>query len=237
MTIYPAIDIVGGRAVRLLHGDYAKMTVYNEHPEKTALDFVRSGADHIHIVDLEGARDGGVPNLETVLAIKRASGVFCEIGGGIRSMDVIDRYIGEGLDRVILGTAAVRDAELLRRAVAEYGDRIAVGVDIRDGFVAVSGWTETTRLTALDFCRRMEETGVKTIVVTDISKDGAMRGTNLSLYHELVARFPLDITASGGVSSLDDVRALAAAGVSGAIIGKAYYTGAVSISEAIEAAK
>ena len=237
MTIYPAIDIVGGKAVRLLHGDYEKMTVYGEHPENVALDFVSSGASHIHIVDLEGARDGGTPNFDTVSEIKRASGVFCEVGGGIRSESAIEKYLSAGIDRVILGTSAVKDFAFLRRAVELYGSRVAVGVDIKDGFVAVSGWKETTRETAFDFCRKMEDVGVSTLIVTDISKDGAMKGTNLPLYKELKRRFSLDITASGGVSTLDDIRALASIGLYGAIIGKAYYTGAIKISDAIKAAK
>ncbi len=237
MTIYPAIDIVGGKAVRLLHGDYEKMTVYGEHPENVALDFVSSGASHIHIVDLEGARDGGTPNFDTVSEIKRASGVFCEVGGGIRSEIAIEKYLSAGIDRVILGTSAVKNFAFLRRAVELYGSRVAVGVDIKDGFVAVSGWKETTRETAFDFCRKMEDAGVSTLIVTDISKDGAMKGTNLPLYKELKRRFSLDITASGGVSTLDDIRALASIGLYGAIIGKAYYTGAIKISDAIKAAK
>ncbi len=237
MTIYPAIDIVGGKAVRLLHGDYEKMTVYSEHPENVALDFVSSGASHIHIVDLEGARDGGTPNFDTVFKIKRASGVFCEVGGGIRSEGVIEKYLSAGIDRVILGTSAVKDSAFLRRAVEIYGSRVAVGVDIKDGFVAVSGWKETTRETAFDFCRKMDDVGVSTLIVTDISKDGAMKGTNLPLYKELKRRFSLDITASGGVSTLDDIRALASIGLHGAIIGKAYYTGAIKISDAIKAAE
>ena len=236
MILFPAIDLYDGKAVRLYKGDYQQMTVYSEHPAKIALDFTACGADHIHLVDLAGARDGTTPNLETVCAIKAASGAFCEIGGGIRSMEVVRRYFDAGLDRVILGTAAVTDPAFLKEAVGVYGDRIAVGVDLKDGFVAVKGWTETTALTAEDFCADMKTLGVTTLIVTDISRDGAMQGTNLGLYQDLSAKFNLNITASGGVSSLDDVRRLAGMGLYGAIIGKAYYTGALNLKEAIEAA-
>ena len=237
MILFPAIDLVGGKAVRLFKGDYAQMTVYSEHPEEIARDFVACGADHIHIVDLEGAKDGTTPNLKTVCAIKAASGAFCEIGGGVRSMEVVERYLSAGLDRVILGTAAVTDRAFLREAVAEFGERIAVGVDLKDGFVAVKGWTETTALTADDFCAEMKALGVQTLICTDISRDGAMQGTNLALYRSLSAKFYLQITASGGVSSLEDVKKLREMDLYGAIIGKAYYTGALDLREAIEAAR
>ena len=236
MILFPAIDLYDGKAVRLYKGDYAQMTVYSEHPEEIARDFVACGADHIHIVDLAGARDGTTPNLETVCAIKAVSGAFCEIGGGVRSMEVVARYLDAGLDRVILGTAAVTDRAFLRQAVARYGEQIAVGVDLKDGFVAVKGWTETTALTADAFCADMRALGVRTLICTDISRDGAMRGTNLALYRELSAKFDLQITASGGVSSLEDVKKLREMDLYGAIIGKAYYTGALDLKEAIEAA-
>ena len=237
MILFPAIDLYDGKAVRLYKGDYNQMTVYSEHPAAVALDFVACGADHIHLVDLAGARDGTTPDLETVCAIKAASGAFCEIGGGIRSMEVVERYLDAGLDRVILGTAAVTDRAFLRSAVGAYGERIAVGVDLKDGFVAVKGWTETTALTAEAFCADMKALGVTTLIVTDISRDGAMQGTNLALYRDLAAKFNLNITASGGVSTLSDVKRLADMGLYGAIIGKAYYTGALNLKEAIEAAE
>ncbi len=236
MILFPAIDLYGGKAVRLYKGDYAQMTVYSEHPEEVARDFVVCGADHIHIVDLEGAKDGATPNLETVCAVKAASRAFCEIGGGIRSMEVVERYLGAGLDRVILGTAAVTDPAFLREAVAEFGEKIAVGVDLKDGFVAVKGWTETTAHTADSFCAEMKALGVSTLICTDISRDGAMQGTNLTLYRGLSEKFDLQITASGGVSSLEDVVRLRNMGLYGAIIGKAYYTGALDLRKAIEAA-
>ncbi len=232
MILFPAIDLYEGRAVRLYKGRYDEMTVYGEHPVDIARDFVASGCPHIHVVDLEGAKTGGTPNLSAVLSIKEKSGAFCEIGGGVRSMDVIERYLSSGLDRVILGTAAVRDEATLCRAVGKYGDRIAVGADIRDGMVAVSGWTETSGVSLEAFFARMEEIGVETVICTDISKDGAMAGTNLALYEALAERYRLNITASGGVSDMDDVRRLASMNLYGAIIGKAYYTGAIDLSEA-----
>ena len=237
MFIFPAIDLFEGKAVRLFKGDYAQMTVYSENPPEIAADFAAKGAKYIHIVDLEGAKSGTTPNLDTVCRIKAESGLFCEIGGGVRSMEVIDRYMQAGLDRVILGTAAVTEEGFVERAVAKYGDRIAVGADIKDGFVALRGWTETSALNIYDFCEKMQRIGVKTMICTDISKDGAMQGTNHALYRELSERYDMQIVASGGVSSMDDVRRLAALDIYGAIIGKAYYTGAIDLREAIEVAK
>jgi phosphoribosylformimino-5-aminoimidazole carboxamide ribotide isomerase len=237
MLLFPAIDLYEKKAVRLYQGDYAQMTVYSDDPCALAADFARAGATHIHLVDLEGAKTGGTPNFETVRAVKAASGLFCEIGGGVRSLETVERYLGAGLDRVILGTAAVTDRAFLREAVSEYGEKIAVGVDLKDGCVAVKGWTETTALTAEAFCAELQALGVKTLICTDISRDGAMQGTNIALYRGLSARFALDFTASGGVSSLEDVKRLREMGLYGAIIGKAYYTGALNLREAIEAAK
>ncbi len=237
MLIYPAIDLYEGKAVRLFKGDYAQMTVYSEHPVEVAMDFKNSGATHIHLVDLEGAKSGTTPNLDTVCAIKKAAGLFCEVGGGIRSMEVVDRYIGAGVDRVILGTAAVTDPDFLKRAVAKHGDKIAVGVDIKEGKVAIKGWTEKSQLDAFDFCKSLQKLGVNTLICTDISLDGAMKGTNVPLYKELSEKFSMQIIASGGVSSIDDVNRLSALDIYGAIIGKAYYTGAINLKEAIEVAK
>lgn len=237
MLIYPAIDLFEGKAVRLLRGDYAQMTVYSEHPEEIALDFAAQGASRIHLVDLEGAKSGETPNFDTVLRIKRASGLFCEIGGGVRNMEVIARYLDAGIDRVILGTAAVTQPGFVAEAAAKYGEKIAVGVDVKDGYVAVKGWTEKSEEEAFAFCRRMNDIGVRTLICTDISRDGAMQGTNLNLYRELSQSLGMQIIASGGVSSMDDVRALAAMDIHGAIIGKAYYTGAISLREAIEVAQ
>lgn len=237
MIIYPAIDLYGGKAVRLLRGDYAQMTVYSDCPVDVARDFVSQGATHIHLVDLEGAKDGTTPNFETVCAIKEKTGAFCEIGGGIRNMDVLNRYLSTGIDRAILGTAAVTEEGFLREAVERFGPKIAVGLDIRDGYVAIKGWTEKSDLEALAFCEKLAKLGVKTLICTDISKDGAMEGANHSLYQQLSQHFDMQIIASGGVSSMEDVKRLADMKLHGAIIGKAYYTGAICLAEAIEVAK
>lgn len=235
MILFPAIDLVGGKAVRLYKGDYDKMTVYSDHPEQIALDFKNCGATHIHIVDLEGARDGGTPNLDTVLKIKKESGLFCEVGGGIRNMEVVDRYLSAGVDRVILGTAAISDEAFLKKAIEKYDARIAVGADIREGFIAVKGWLERSSVTADEFFEKMQNLGVKTIICTDINRDGVMAGTNRDLYRTMSRRYSMDITASGGVSSMDDILALQKMDLYGAIIGKAYYTGAIDLKQAVEA--
>jgi phosphoribosylformimino-5-aminoimidazole carboxamide ribotide isomerase len=237
MLIYPAIDLYGGKAVRLYKGDYAQMTVYNDNPVEVAQDFFRSGASCIHLVDLEGAKSGTTPNFETVTAIKKETGLFCEIGGGIRSLETVDRYLSAGVDRVILGTAAVTEPGFVEEAVAKYGEKIAVGIDIKDGYVAIKGWTVKSEENAFDFCEKMQKIGVKTLICTDISKDGAMQGTNHELYKALSERFDMNIIASGGVSSLEDVERLAKLDIHGAIVGKAYYTGAIDLKEAIEVAK
>ena len=237
MILFPAIDLYEGKAVRLLRGDYARMTVYSENPPEIALDFKAQGATHIHLVDLEGAKSGTTPNFDTVCAIKQASGLFCEIGGGVRSMETVERYLDAGIDRVILGTAAVQDEAFLCACAARYGERIAVGVDLKDGFVAIKGWLEKSEYDAFTFCERMQTIGVKTLIITDVSKDGAMQGTTVELYRTLSEPFSMQIEASGGVSSLDDVRRLRALDLYGAIIGKAYYTGAIDLKEALEAAR
>ncbi len=237
MIIYPAIDLYEGEAVRLYKGDYNKKTVYSSDPVSVAKDFVASGATHIHLVDLQGAKLGTTPNFDLVCRIKSESGLFCEIGGGIRDMAVIEKYINAGIDRLILGTAAVSEEGFVQSAVKKFGEHIAVGIDIRDGFVAVKGWTENSGINAFEFCEKMQKTGVKTLICTDISKDGAMQGTNRELYKELSSRFSMQIIASGGVSTIDDVKALSSMNIHGAIIGKAYYTGAISLEEAIKVAK
>ena len=235
MYLFPAIDLYEGKAVRLYKGDYNQLTVYNDDPAAVGRDFAAAGAQYIHIVDLEGAKSGTTPNLDTVLRIKAESGLFCEIGGGVRTMDVVNTYMEAGIDRVILGTAAVENPDFVREAVSRYGERIAVGVDLKEGFVAVKGWTEKSTLDAVTFCTQMQEIGVKTLIVTDISKDGAMQGTNHDLYRDLQARFPdLQLVASGGVSSMEDITRLADTGLYGAIIGKAYYIGAIDLKKACE---
>ena len=233
MLIFPAIDLFDRKAVRLYKGDYNQMTIYG-NPADIASDFVKSGATHIHLVDLEGAKSGDTPNLSTICDIKARTGLFCEVGGGIRNMEVVERYLSAGIDRVILGTAAVTDPAFLTEAVTRYGDKIAVGIDIKDGFVAIKGWTEKSEYQTVEFCKRMQDVGVKTLICTDISKDGAMQGTNHALYRQLSQQFNMQIIASGGVSTLEDVQRLAAQDMYGAIIGKAYYTGAIDLKTAIE---
>lgn len=236
MLIFPAIDLYEGQAVRLFKGDYNQKTVYSDRPTEVADIFRKSGASCIHIVDLEGAKSGETPNFDLVCKIKETSGLFCEIGGGIRSMEVIEKYISSGIDRVILGTAAVTEKGFVEKAVGKYGEKIAVGIDIKDGEVAIKGWTEKSGLDAMEFCAEMQKIGVKTMICTDISRDGAMIGTNRELYRILSEKYSMQIVASGGVSTIDDVRALRAMDLYGAIIGKAYYTGAIDLTEAVRAA-
>ena len=237
MILFPAIDLYEKKAVRLYKGDYANMTVYSDNPIEIAKDFQAKGCTHIHMVDLEGAKDGTTPNLSIVEQVATETSLFVEIGGGIRNMETVERYFRAGVSRVILGTAAVNDDAFLREAVAKYGDKIAVGADVKDGFIAIKGWLETSSVTLEAFLQKMEAIGVKNIICTDISKDGAMKGTNLALYRALAEKFQLDITASGGVSTMDDIRQLRQMDIYGAIIGKAYYTGAIDLTEALEAAK
>ena len=237
MNIFPAIDLYDGKAVRLYQGDYNQMTVYDEDPLRVAQAFAAAGAKYLHTVDLEGAKTGGTPNLDLIRRLAAETGLFVEVGGGIRSMEVIDRYLAGGVGRVILGTAAVTDEALLRQALDKYGEHIAVGADLRDGCVAIKGWTEGSGLRWEDFFEKLENLGVRTVICTDISRDGAMRGANRALYREIQSRFRVDLIASGGVSSLEDVRALSELGLYGTIIGKAWYTGAVDLRKAIEVAQ
>ena len=237
MLIFPAIDILGGKAVRLYKGDYNQVTVYSERPWEIAEDFISKGASAIHIVDLDGAREGSAVNMEVVRKIACFPDILTEIGGGIRNQDTVERYLDASISRVILGTAALNDPVFLRRILALYGEKIAVGVDLKDGKVAVKGWLEKSDKDGLVFLKDLEDLGVKSVIVTDISKDGAMKGTNLGMYRSIGASTSLKVTASGGVSTLEDVRALKEIGVFGAIIGKAYYTGAIDLSEAIRIAE
>ncbi|MGN0549802.1 MAG: 1-(5-phosphoribosyl)-5-[(5-phosphoribosylamino)methylideneamino]imidazole-4-carboxamide isomerase [Acutalibacteraceae bacterium] len=237
MIILPAIDLLDRKAVRLLKGDYNQVTVYSNSPLEVAEKFKSLGADFIHMVDLDGAKYGTTPNMDIVAEVAEKTGLFVEIGGGIRSMQTVKDYISAGVSRVILGTAAICDEAFLDEAVAAYGEKIAVGADVKNGKIAVKGWLEESNVTLDEFFEKMQKKGVKNIICTDISRDGAMRGTNLELYRELSEKYSLDITASGGVSSLDDVKALRQMNLYGAIIGKAYYTGAVDLKEAIEVAK
>ncbi len=237
MNIFPAIDLVGGKAVRLFKGDYAEMTVYHENPLEVAKVFEAAGANFIHLVDLEGAKSGVPANLATIEKIVKNTDLFVEVGGGIRNMEIAEAYLEIGVDRVILGTAAVTDEAFLKEALSKYGEKVAVGVDLKDGFVAIKGWTEKSTETADDFFSKMQALGVRTVICTDISKDGAMQGTNRELYRELSEKYTIDLIASGGVSSMEDIAALRAMDLYGAIIGKAYYIGAIDLKQAIEVAK
>ena len=236
MIILPAIDLYDKKAVRLYKGDYQQMTVYDENPLHTARLFEQAGASWIHMVDLEGAKDGATPNMDIVRRVARETSLKVEIGGGIRSTDIIERYLDAGVSRVILGTIAVTDPAFVDRAIAAHGDHIAVGADAKDGMIATHGWMETSDRSLMDFCHEMESKGVSTIICTDISKDGVMQGTNRALYRSMQEELSLHIVASGGVSSMEDVRALAETGIYGAIIGKAYYTGAIDLAAAVQLA-
>ncbi len=237
MKIFPAIDICGGKAVRLRKGDFSQMTVYNGDPAAVALEFKARGAECVHIVDLDGAKTGGTPNFEKIREILSVGGLFCEVGGGIRSLGAVEKYLDAGASRVILGTAAVEDPEFLKEAVRLSGSKIAVGADIKDGFVAVRGWLESSGLALIDFAKSMQDAGVGTLICTDISRDGEMRGANLEMYKLLTGELNMEIVASGGITGIGEIRALKDCGAAGAIIGKAYYEGLISLEEAIEAAR
>lgn len=237
MKIFPAIDLYGGKAVRLFKGDYAQMTVYGDDPVAIAKEFEKKGARYIHVVDLEGAKNGSPAHLDVIKGIAKETELFIETGGGIRNMETVENYLASGAHRVILGTSAVTDEEFLKAALQKHGDKIAVGADIREGKIAIKGWLEKSEYTVEVFFEKMQTLGVKTVICTDVSKDGAMKGANLALYKTLGEKYALDIVASGGVSTLEDVKALAAMDIYGAIIGKAYYIGAIDLSEAIEVAK
>lgn len=237
MNIFPAIDLIDGQAVRLKKGDYAQKTVYSGIPADIALKFREAGAEFIHLVDLNGAKNGETLHFNTVRDIVRISGLKAEIGGGVRNEETILRYLDVGVMRVILGTAAVKDPEFLNDMVCKYGEAIAVGVDMKDGFVAVQGWTELSQKTCEKFCGELETIGVKTVICTDVSKDGMLGGANVALYRALSKQFPMDFIASGGVSAMADITALRDMGLYGAIIGKAYYEGTIDLTEAIREAK
>ena len=233
MILFPAIDLYDKKAVRLTKGDYAQMTVYSGDPAGVAASFADAGATHLHVVDLEGARDGTTANFGTIREIVQKTTLFVELGGGIRTRDVIEKYLDIGVWRVVLGTAAAANPEFVDDMVALFGEKIAVGADVRDGFVAVKGWTEVTALECVDFCRSMEQIGVKTIICTDISKDGVLGGTNLDLYRRLSRELTVNVVASGGVSTVGDIQKLGRIGLYGAILGKALYEGKLNLKDAL----
>ncbi len=237
MKIFPAIDLYDQKAVRLYKGDYAQMTVYSNDPAQIAVDFEKKGATCIHVVDLEGAKNGTPAHLNIVEKIANRTNLFMETGGGIRNLETVEAYLSRGSKRVILGTSAVTDEAFLKAALDKYGEKIAVGADIADGKIAIKGWKEKSEYSADEFLSKMQSYGVKTIICTDISKDGAMRGANLALYKSIGEKYAMDVIASGGVSTIEDIKALAEMNTYGAIIGKAYYIGAIDLTEAIEVAK
>lgn len=234
MKIFPAIDLYEGQAVRLYKGDYQKMTVYARNPLDLAQKFVQAGCKYLHMVDLEGAKDDNTANQATIAALVKESGLFCQAGGGIRSFEVIDKYLSLGVNRLIIGTKAVEDPQFVKEAAAKYGEKIAVGIDLKDGLVAIKGWRETAAFTADEFFALMSDYEVKCIICTDISKDGTLLGPNLQLYEHLQNEYAVNLIASGGVSSIADIRALAEMKLYGAIIGKAYYEGRVDLEEAVK---
>lgn len=236
MKIIPAIDLSGGKVVRLLRGDYNQMTVYSSDPVETAAYYEKCGAEFIHVVDLDGAKDGGNPNFDIIKSIASASNLKVEVGGGIRSEETINKYLSAGTERVILGTVAVTDFDFTCRMIEKYGPHIAVGVDLSGGMVATHGWLNVSDIDGMDFCSKLEKAGIRTVICTDISKDGAMKGTNRELYYRMAETFSFDTVASGGVSSIEDIRALKKSGVYGAIVGKALFNGAIDLAEAVREA-
>lgn len=236
IQIFPATDIIGGKVVRLTKGDYNEVKIYADSPAEMALEFMKSGAKNLHMVDLDGARHGSPVNFDCIREAAQIKGLFIEVGGGIRDMKRVEEYLSLGVKRVILGTAAIRNYPFVEEAVREFGDAIAVGVDAKNGFVAVNGWQETTTVDSVGFCKKLRDTGVKTVIYTDISKDGMLSGTNLEIYRELSAIEGLDIVASGGITFIDEIKALIEMNIYGAILGKAIYEGKLNLKEAIDAA-
>lgn len=233
MILLPAIDLYEKKVVRLTRGDYAQMTVYNDDPAAQAGLFQQAGARWLHTVDLEGAKDGSTPNYSVIKAICKDTSLKVEIGGGIRSLDTIRKYLDAGVERVILGTKAVTDPAFLEESLQKFGSRIAVGVDIKDGKIAIKGWLETAQDSVEDFFSKLCKLGVRTVICTDVSKDGMLSGTNVDLYRQLSQKFSLDLIASGGVSSREDLARLKELGLCGAILGKALYTGALDLKAAL----
>ena len=233
MDLFPAIDLRGGKAVRLYQGDYDQMTVYNDDPAAQARAFVEAGAKFLHVVDLDGAKDDTTANMDTIAAIAKQGGLYIEVGGGIRDEERIRRYLDLGVNRCILGTVAVKNFAFAADMAQKYGDQIAVGVDMKDGFVAVNGWKEVTPEPGVAFCRRCAAAGVRAVIATDISRDGTLQGTNMELYRELLTIPGLRVTASGGIAAMAELETLQGMGCHAAILGKSIYTGAIDLAEAV----
>ncbi len=236
MQIFPATDILGGKVVRLTKGDYNQVKIYADSPAEMALEFMKDGATNLHMVDLDGAKDGLPVNFDAIREAAKIDGLFIEVGGGIRNMQRIEDYLSLGVKRVILGTAAVRNYPFVEEAVKEFGSAVAVGVDAKEGLVAVSGWQETTNVNSVEFCKKLRDTGVSTVIYTDISKDGMLSGTNLEIYRELSEIKGLDIVASGGITFAHEIETLREMNIYGAIVGKAVYEGKLSLKDALAAA-
>ncbi len=237
MIIFPAIDLRGGKCVRLIQGDFDKETVYSDDPQATALKWQAMGAKFLHVVDLDGARKGSPQNIPAIKKILDAVNIPIEVGGGIRTLDDVEKILSLGVRRVILGSVAVENISLVEDAAKKFGDKIVVGIDARNGFVAVHGWEKSSAVKADELAKKIVAAGVKTIIYTDISKDGMLSGVNAENFAELAKSSGAEIIASGGVKSLDDIRALKAAKISGVIVGKAIYTGALDLKVAIEIAE
>ncbi len=236
MQIFPATDILGGKVVRLTKGNYNQVKIYADSPAEMALEFMKDGATNLHMVDLDGAKDGLPVNFDAIREAAKIDGLFIEVGGGIRNMQRIEDYLSLGVKRVILGTAAVRNYPFVEEAVKEFGGAVAVGVDAKEGLVAVSGWQETTNVNSVEFCKKLRDTGVSTVIYTDISKDGMLSGTNLEIYRELSEIKGLDIVASGGITFAHEIETLREMNIYGAIVGKAVYEGKLSLKDALAAA-
>ncbi len=237
MRLYPAIDMINGQCVRLVQGDYSKKTTFSDDPLTVALRWQEQGGEFIHLVDLDGAKSGNMPNFDIVCRIAATLNIPVEIGGGIRDMHAVSHYLEHGVNRVILGTAAIKNPEFVKEAVREYGERIVIGIDAKDGMVAVSGWEEVSQISALTLAKQMEDIGVSTLIYTDIATDGMLKGPNLSAMKEMAEHVNLKVVASGGVSSLEDLQHLKKTGVEGAIIGKALYTGHIKLTDAVAICK
>ena len=236
MQIFPATDILGGKVVRLTKGDYNQVKIYADSPAEMALEFMKDGATNLHMVDLDGAKDGLPVNFDAIREAAKIDGLFIEVGGGIRNMQRIEDYLSLGVKRVILGTAAIRNYPFVEEAVKEFGSAVAVGVDAKEGLVAVSGWQETTNVNSVEFCKKLRDTGISTVIYTDISKDGMLSGTNLEIYRELSEIKGLDIVASGGITFAHEIETLREMNIYGAIVGKAVYEGKLSLKDALAAA-
>ena len=237
MRIYPAIDIIDGACVRLVQGDYSQKTKFADDPVDVALRWQSLGGEFIHIVDLDGAKSGTMPNFELITKMAKVLDVPIEVGGGIRDMDAVEKYLENGVGRVIIGTSALNNPDFVKAAVSKYGNKIAVGIDAKDGMVAINGWEEVSRTSALELAKRMVEIGVEYIIYTDIATDGMLKGPNVTAMAEMVSGVKTNIIASGGVTTIEDIKALGAVGVEGAIIGKALYTDRINLADAIEAAR